>query len=202
MVKSASGKEKRSFTVVDARRVDGCPTKFKVKGDSGRYISNDARGASKKAFTTLCRIKKIRGQCALLITMRETTQGSAGKELTYKLRRVKLEEPIVLGDRTYEYETVVKAVKGDKGLTCKSGKGKSSGPMKAKKSKKMVSNKSKVLDFGEGPVKQNNYSSKVWKNAVKSLKAKKTKKVNNVSKAKKTKGVNKTQEKKGFFGLF
>ena len=145
MVKSASGKEgMRSFTVVDARRVDGCPTKFKVKGDTGRYVSRDARGASKKAFTTLCRIKKIRGQCALVITMKETTQGSDGKELTYKLRRVKLEEPVMIGDRSYEYETVVKAVKDKKSLTCKSGKGKSSGPMKAKKTKKSNSdNKTK-----------------------------------------------------------
>ena len=138
MVKSASGKDgMRSFTVVDARRVDGCPTKFKVKDDTGRYVSRDARGASKKAFTTLCRIKKIRGQCALIITMKETTQGSNGKELTYKLRRVKLADPVMIGDRSYEYETVVKAVKNDKGLTCKSGKGKSSGPMKAKKTKKL-----------------------------------------------------------------
>jgi len=162
MAKSASGKEKRSFTVVEVRRVDGCATKFKVKGDTGRYLSNDARGASKKAFTTLCRIKRIRGQCALVITMKETTQGSAGKEFTYKLNRKKLETPIVLGDRTYEYETVVKSVKDKSSLTCKSDKGKSSGPMKSKKSKK----------------------------------------VSNVSKVKKTKGVNKTQEKKGFFGLF
>lgn len=139
MAKSASGKEKRSFTVVDARRVDGCATKFKVKGDTGRYLSNDARGASKKAFTTLCRIKRIRGQCALVITMKETTQGSAGKEFTYKLRREKLETPIVLGDRTYEYETVVKSVKDKSSLTCKSDKGKSSGPMKSKKSKKVSS---------------------------------------------------------------
>jgi len=139
MAKSASGKEKRSFTVVDARRVDGCATKFKVKGDTGRYLSNDARGASKKAFTTLCRIKRIRGQCALVITMKETTQGSAGKEFTYKLLRKKLETPIVLDDRTYEYETVVKSVKDKSSLTCKSDKGKSSGPMKSKKSKKVSS---------------------------------------------------------------
>lgn len=143
MAKSASGKEKRSFTVVDARRVDGCPTKFKVKGNTGRYLHNNARGACKKAFSSLCKIKRIRGQCALVITMKETTQGSAGKEFTYKLRREKLETPIVLGYRTYKYETVVKSVKGDKGLTCKSGKGKSSGPMKSKKSKK-VNNVSKA----------------------------------------------------------
>ena len=152
MVKSASGKEgMRSFTVVDARRVDGCPTKFKVKGDTGRYVSRDARGASKKAFTTLCRIKKIRGQCALVITMKETTQGSDGKELTYKLRRVKLEEPVMIGDRSDEYETVVKAVKDKKALTCKSGKGKSSGPMKAKKTKKSKSRKSSASPKSSRP---------------------------------------------------
>lgn len=144
MVKTSSGKEgMRSFTVVDARRVDGCPTKFKVKGDTGRYLSRDARGASKKAFTTLCRIKKIKGQCALIITMRETTQGSDGKELSYKLRRVKLDTPIKIGDRSYEYETVVSAIKNKSDMTCKSGKGKSSGPMKSKKTKKQQAEPSK-----------------------------------------------------------
>ena len=143
MPKSATGKEKRSFIVVDARRVDGCPTKFKVKGKSGRYFNNDARSACKKAFASLCNIKRIRGQCALVITMKETTQGSAGKEFTYKLRRKKLETPKFVGDITYKYKkTYVKAIKDKSNLTCKSGKGKSPGPMKSKRKKrKKVSSK-------------------------------------------------------------
>ena len=137
MVVSSSGKKNmRSFTVVDARRIDGCKTKFTVRGDTGRYVSRNPAGAAKKAFAVLCRIKRIRGRCALVLTVRETTQGSISKEFTYKLRRYKLPEPVTLPNgRSYEYGTSVKAVKGKGSVSCKSGKGKSSGPMKSKSGK-------------------------------------------------------------------
>lgn len=162
MVKSSSGKEgMRSFTVVNVHRVDGCATKFKVKGDTGRYISRDAMGASKKAFSTLCRIKRIKGQCALVITMKETTQNSNGKERTYKLTRTKLTDPIMIGDRSYEYKTDVHAVKEKTNITCKSGKGKSSGPMKSKKKQKVhVSSKSKSINLKNNSSKSKNSEKK------------------------------------------
>lgn len=135
MVHSASGKAGyRSFTVVDAARSDGCKTKFAIKGSGGRYISKDPEGAARKAFSRLCHRKRIRGQCAMIITVQEMTQGSNGKTWTYKLNREKLATPIELNGRVIEYRPVAKAINGMPS-TCGSGKGKSSGPMKSLKAK-------------------------------------------------------------------
>ena len=80
MVTTASGKtDMRSFTVVEAKRVDGCPTKFAVKGHGGRFIKRTPRAAASTAFNRLCRRKRIKGQCAMILSVQETTQGSAGK---------------------------------------------------------------------------------------------------------------------------
>ena len=87
MVKSSSGKAGyRSFTVVDASKFGGCRTKFKA----GKYVSKAPVGAARKAFTSFCRLKRIRGVCTLYVTLRETTKGSAGKMYTYKLNRRRL----------------------------------------------------------------------------------------------------------------
>ncbi len=125
----------RSFTVVDARGTDGCATKYAVKGHGGRYHGTHSRAAV-KAFNILCKVKKIKGQCAMIITVRETTQGSAGKELSYKCRREKLAKPLTLPNGvTIEYQTVAHAHKGSM-PPCKTGLSKTPGPMKAKKGKK------------------------------------------------------------------
>ncbi len=135
MVQSASGKEGyRSFTVVDAARSDGCKTKFTIKGSGGRYISKDPEGAARKAFSRLCHRKRIRGQCAMIITVQEQTQGSNGKTWTYKLNREKLATPIELNGRVIEYRPVAKAM-NSMPTTCGSGKAKSSGPMKSLKAR-------------------------------------------------------------------
>ena len=100
---------KRTFTVSSALHVDGCPTKFKNKDYSGIYVSTTPAGAAKKAMTQLCRVKRISGACSLFITVRETTREATNKkEFVYKLQRQKRKEPVVLGDRTYEYKTVSK----------------------------------------------------------------------------------------------
>jgi len=127
----------RSFTVVDAARSDGCKTKFAIKGSGGRYISKDPEGAARKAFSRLCHRKRIRGQCAMIITVEETTQGSNGKTWTYKLTREKLATPIELNGRVIEYKPVAKAM-NSMPTTCGSGKGKSSGPMKSLKARSHV----------------------------------------------------------------
>jgi hypothetical protein len=135
MVHSTSGKAGyRSFTVVDAARSDGCKTKFAIKGSGGRYISKEPEGAARKAFSRLCHRKRIRGQCAMIITVQELTQGSNGKTWTYRLNREKLATPIELNGRIIEYRPVAKAV-NSMPTTCGSGKGKSSGPMKSLKAK-------------------------------------------------------------------
>ncbi len=131
MVVSASGKkDMRSFTITDARRVDGCPTKFTIKGNTGRYIKRTPRAAAENAFNRLCKLKRIKGQCAMTITVKETTQGSSGKEFAYKLNRSKLAEPIMLAGREIHYDVTGESVRAESvGKSCRSGKAKSSGPM-------------------------------------------------------------------------
>ena len=78
MVKNASGKEGyRSFTVLEVGKHGGCKTKFK----GGKYVSKNPGSAVKKAFRELCRVKRIRGVCTLVVTIRETTKNSSKKVL-------------------------------------------------------------------------------------------------------------------------
>ena len=135
-------KGKRTFTVHDARHVDGCQTKFKSKDYSGVYVSSSPAGAARKALTQLCRVKKVHGQCALFITVRETTQGSAKKQYSYKLNRVKLSEPLELKGRVINYTSKAKSV--DSIPKCKVGSRKSSGRKRsASRSKKGMKSRSK-----------------------------------------------------------
>lgn len=131
MVVSASGKTNmRSFTVVEARRVDGCPTKFAVKGHGGRFIKRTPRAAASTAFNRLCRRKRIKGQCAMILSVQETTQGSAGEVFTYKLNRNKLAEPLERNGYVIQYDTEIASTKHTRvPASCTSGKQKSSGPM-------------------------------------------------------------------------
>lgn len=98
----------RSFSVVGAKKVNGCNTSH----HEGRYLSTTPRGAADKAFTQHCRMKKIKGRCTLFMTMRETTRGSKGKEYTYKLTRELLEEPVQLKGYQIRYRVVGKSVDG------------------------------------------------------------------------------------------
>jgi hypothetical protein len=102
----ASGK--RSFTVVKAAHSDGCATKFH---DNSRLISRHPSGAASKAFSELCNLKRVKGGCALYISVRETTQGSNGKIFTYKCHRKKLDKPVELKGRVIEYVNDVKSSK-------------------------------------------------------------------------------------------
>ena len=142
MVKSASGKSGyRSFTVVGASKHGGCKTKF----HGGLYRSKNAESAAKKAFKQLCRVKRIKGRCALVLTLRETTQGSSKKEYTYKLVREKLAKPVIRLEGTpnefvIEYRSVAKAM--NKPSDCKKP-GQTRGRMKkrtAKKNRKSANN--------------------------------------------------------------
>jgi len=111
MVKNASGKQGlRSFTVVDAGKHGGCKTKFK----GGLYKSRNPAAAAKKAFKELCRVKRIRGVCTLVITIKETTKNSNKKAFSYRLHRHKLKVPKVIKigntEVVYEYESSAKSV--------------------------------------------------------------------------------------------
>lgn len=109
MVKSASGKEDmRSFTVVDVRKSDGTPTKFPK---DNRFVNKIPAQAARKMGNKLCNMKRVKGQCSFLMQVQETTQGSDSKTFAYTFRRVKLDEPVVVGDRKYFYTSKVYATK-------------------------------------------------------------------------------------------
>ena len=134
MVKSSSGKVGlRSFAVVNVGKHGGCKTKF----SSGRYLGRNPAAAAKKAFNNFCRQKKIRGVCTLIVTVRETTQGSKNKDFSYKLHRKKLAKPMIMLEGTknefvIEYQLDAKSV--DVPAACKK-KGQTRGRM-AKKTKR------------------------------------------------------------------
>jgi hypothetical protein len=136
MVKNASGKQGlRSFTVVDAGKHGGCKTKFR----GGLYKSRNPAAAAKKAFKELCRVKRIRGVCTLVITIRETTQDSNKKAFSYRLHRHKLKVPKVIkignSEVVYEYESSAKAVEVP--IACRKP-GQTRGRKKKRTAKKML----------------------------------------------------------------
>lgn len=108
-----SKKPMRTFTIEDAAHADNCGTKFQVKGKSGRFHNRDPKAAASKAFSSLCRRKRIKGRCVLYISVRETTQGSnkRGVVKTYRFTRRKV-SPEEVGPFGNEYKTSGKAVKG------------------------------------------------------------------------------------------
>ena len=107
----------RSFTIAGAAKRAGCTT----KGLGGRFINRTPAEAARKAFSELCRIKRIRGVCTLFVTMRDTTKGGKlnGKLYTYKLQRQKLAKPMIMmegTDREYviEYKPrIVRLMRGE-----------------------------------------------------------------------------------------
>ena len=104
---------KRSFTIVSVSSSKG-----KVKGKAnlgGRFLSSTPSSAARKAGSQVCRSSKIKGQCSLVITIKETTRGSAGKEFKYSVKRMKVNNPeVVMRDGqevVYKYTTKVKSLK-------------------------------------------------------------------------------------------
>jgi hypothetical protein len=131
MVKRSGKQGYRSFTVVDATNHGGCDT----KSHGGRYISRSPFGAAKKAFNELCRVKKIRGVCTFIVTIKETTSESNKKLFTYKMHRKKLKEPLIRMEGTpneFVIEYVVDGKKAKVHHSCKNKKQKTSGRMSKK----------------------------------------------------------------------
>lgn len=112
MVQKSDGRDGyRSFTVLQVSKHGGC----KTKKTGGRFINKTPSGAARKAFNEFCRTKRIRGVCTLVVTLKETTKGSAGKEYTYRLNRMKLRDPVIRLEGTnreyvIEYQTKIKSV--------------------------------------------------------------------------------------------
>ena len=163
---------KRSFCVSAVQNVSGCVTKFAP----GRYLSANPGSAAKKAFTRLCNLKNIKGKCTFVVTIKETTSGSKGKEFTYKIERTKLKKPLVMMEGTdnefkIEYET--KAKKHAQIEKCKEGRTRTPGPMKKKsrrsekahkKTKKSVSKSKKNSNMNNNKLNNKNNNSMSKKN--------------------------------------
>ena len=105
----------RSFEVIKVNS--------KSPSKTGRYLSSAPSSAVRKAFNELMRGKKskskskskAKSKTKMVITIRETTLGSAKKEYTYKVSRVVLKEPRVVvlknGDEiVYRYDTIVESL--------------------------------------------------------------------------------------------
>ena len=107
----------RTFTISSATTVKGCKTKIPR---NSRYLGT-AVAAAKKAHTVLCGRKRIKGSCTFIITMRETTQGSAKKLYTYKVTRRLLDEPVELDNGvSFDYEVIAKkATRKKKSKNCR-----------------------------------------------------------------------------------
>jgi len=158
MVKNSKGKAGyRSFTIIEVGKHGGCRTKF----HGGRYVGRNPVGAARKAFSDFCRVKRIKGVCALVVTVKETTSGSKGKVFSYKLNRRKLAEPIIRLEGTnseFVVEYGVSAKSTTVPVACKTP-GQTRGRMKkrtAKQSKKSANNvrrmQKKSAKKNNGPV--------------------------------------------------
>ena len=183
---NSNNDNKDTYKVVGVQNVDGCPTKFRP----GRYHSTSPEGAAKKAFSRLCNLKKIKGKCTLLVTVKRTTQGGDKKEFTYKLHRSKLSKPIVMMKGTpNEYKILyeVHAQSAKMLKNCVPGRERSRGVMKRMsrrankgknlKSKKVVMKNNKKSMNNNMRMRMNNKSMKNNKMNNKSLRGgKKSKK--------------------------
>ena len=130
----------KSYTIVKAYHTDGCQTKFKGKSGTGRFISKSPSASAKKAMSSLCQRKKIRGRCSLYVVIRETTQGSKHKEHAYLARRHVKETPSPFG---HKYDINAKKISfEDLSKKCKQSY-KSPGRMKGRTSNMLTKRKFK-----------------------------------------------------------
>lgn len=134
MVKTVNGKEKRTFKVVEVKDQKGKSDAKMTKVASGMNLTGTHQSAARKAGGALCRYKKIKGSCVMFITVRESSQGSEGKERTYKVRRFKLDKPLELAGRVIEYSSDAKPIKGSVKVASKTKRATST--KKTKKTKK------------------------------------------------------------------
>ena len=104
----------RTFKIVEVGKHGSCRTKGK-----GILINKKPAGAAKEAFSELCRTKRIKGVCTLIVTIQEII---TGKVFSYELKRIKLKKPIIRLEGTnkenvLEYKTTIKAIKAQ--VDCK-----------------------------------------------------------------------------------
>ena len=127
----------RTFTVIGAFTAKGCKTKFR---DGTTYTAKKPAQAASKAFTELCRVKRVRGVAAYYVVLREKTQGSAKKEYSYLLHRNKLDTPLVrFAGTDKEFKIRYKNTIASKPVPKRRAKckGKSAGPMKKRRANQL-----------------------------------------------------------------
>ena len=78
--------DKRTFTVTHVETSSG--GKRGSSNEGGRFVSASASGAARKAATKICRSTKVKGRCALVVSLKETTRDSKNKEYVYHVKRV------------------------------------------------------------------------------------------------------------------
>jgi hypothetical protein len=93
----------RTFSVISVSTTTG-----RVKSAenlSGRYISKTPVGAAKKVVTKICSKSKIKGQCTLIVHIREITRDGRAKDYSYKIKRIM--NPVTIAkdgkDITFKY---------------------------------------------------------------------------------------------------
>lgn len=99
----------RSFTITLVTDIHGKP---KGKANlGGRFISSTPAGAARKAISRVCRESNIKGVCTLIVTIKETTRGSEGKEYRYKGKRALAPRTVERGgvEVEYRYKTTVES---------------------------------------------------------------------------------------------
>lgn len=97
----------RSFTVVRVHDVHGNEKGAENLG--GVFHGKTPVSAAKKAMSKICRKSAIRGQCTLIVTVRETTRGSANKQFSYKVKRVKNPSEVQHGNVQIVHKYVLQA---------------------------------------------------------------------------------------------
>lgn len=101
----------RSFTVVKVTDVHGAEKGADNLG--GCFRGKTPVSAAKKAMTQICRKSKVHGQCTLIVTVKETTRGSANKHYCYKVKRIKNETEVSHGgmEVVHKYTTTAQSWK-------------------------------------------------------------------------------------------
>lgn len=97
----------RSFTIVSIIK----PSGSKIQYSGGRFMGESPSQVSRKVFSHANR--HCRTKCnSMTITIRETSQNSAKKEYTYRVKKVKDETTVDLGktEVTFEFTTKVKSL--------------------------------------------------------------------------------------------
>jgi len=146
--------DKRSFKVISVKSA-GQPNKVRsLKSTTcyeGRYISDTPRGAASKAFSSHCSAKNIRGQCSMVVSIQETTQGSNHKIYQYRAKRTLVNKTVMRDGKkfVFKYENHLKSLKDSPVMrlkqVCKKGGVPSTKPRRSSKkssSKKSSSKKS------------------------------------------------------------